>query len=180
MYRLFGPGRSEPEGAAQINIRVADRLLAVFLIRGAALFGINSTGAETDRDRHQRRRHGGHFLQLFSRQTGRRDARSRARRLADFFTRNTSSMRPPSRRASPPRPLRTFTRRSLPALAHCAGHCMGEQTRKPWPLSKNFKTPDEAETGLMDMLNRKQLIMGFGHRVYRTSDPRSPVIKKLG
>jgi 2-methylcitrate synthase len=29
----------------------------------------------------------------------------------------------------------------------------------------------------MEMLHRKQLIMGFGHRVYKTSDPRSPVIK---
>ena len=29
----------------------------------------------------------------------------------------------------------------------------------------------------MDMLTRKQLVMGFGHRVYKTSDPRSSVIK---
>ena len=45
-------------------------------------------------------------------------------------------------------------------------------------LIQKFKTPDEAETGLMDMLSRKVLIMGFGHRVYKTSDPRSPVIKE--
>ena len=29
----------------------------------------------------------------------------------------------------------------------------------------------------MDMLSRKTLVMGFGHRVYKTSDPRSAVIK---
>src|SRR5436853_2257152 len=30
----------------------------------------------------------------------------------------------------------------------------------------------------MEMLNYRQLVMGFGHRDYKTSDPRSPVIKE--
>ena len=30
----------------------------------------------------------------------------------------------------------------------------------------------------MELLARKQLIMGFGHRVYKSSDPRSGVIKQ--
>lgn len=30
----------------------------------------------------------------------------------------------------------------------------------------------------MDMLAKKKLVMGFGHRVYRKGDPRSPIIKK--
>jgi 2-methylcitrate synthase len=45
-------------------------------------------------------------------------------------------------------------------------------------LIERFQTPDGAEAGLMDMLARKQLVMGFGHRVYKVSDPRSPVIKE--
>ena len=45
-------------------------------------------------------------------------------------------------------------------------------------LIERFKTPDEAEAGLMEILKRKELVMGFGHRVYRVSDPRSPVIKE--
>src|SRR5437899_5171441 len=44
-------------------------------------------------------------------------------------------------------------------------------------LIERFETPEQAEAGLMDMLARKQLVMGFGHRVYKTSDPRSSVIK---
>src|SRR5262245_12059230 len=51
-------------------------------------------------------------------------------------------------------------------------------------LIEQFATPDEAEKGLMNMLAAKKLIMGFGHRVYKVSDPRSDVIKawakKLG
>lgn len=45
-------------------------------------------------------------------------------------------------------------------------------------LIQRFKTPEEAEQGILEMLNNKELIMGFGHRVYTTSDPRSAIIKK--
>lgn len=45
-------------------------------------------------------------------------------------------------------------------------------------LLENFKTPEEAEKGIKDMLAQKKLVMGFGHRVYTTADPRSAIIKK--
>jgi 2-methylcitrate synthase len=44
-------------------------------------------------------------------------------------------------------------------------------------LISSFQTPDEAEKGIKKMLQEKKLIMGFGHRVYTTSDPRSAIIK---
>jgi 2-methylcitrate synthase len=44
-------------------------------------------------------------------------------------------------------------------------------------LIEKFRTPDELEKGLLEMLAAKKLIMGFGHRVYKVSDPRSDVIK---
>jgi 2-methylcitrate synthase len=44
-------------------------------------------------------------------------------------------------------------------------------------LIARFDSPDEAEAGVMQMLQAKQLIMGFGHRVYKTVDPRSDIIK---
>jgi 2-methylcitrate synthase len=45
-------------------------------------------------------------------------------------------------------------------------------------LIKRFESPDEAEAGILKMLENKELIMGFGHRVYTTSDPRSKIIKE--
>lgn len=45
-------------------------------------------------------------------------------------------------------------------------------------LIEKFKDPEDAKSGLKQMLESKQLIMGFGHRVYTTSDPRSAIIKK--
>src|SRR5688572_6197945 len=44
-------------------------------------------------------------------------------------------------------------------------------------LIEQFANADEAEKALMDMLDAKKLIMGFGHRVYKVSDPRSDIIK---
>ena len=64
------------------------------------------------------------------------------------------------------------------------GPLHGGANEEAMALIEKFKTPDEAEAGLMSMLAKKALIMGFGHRVYKTSDPRSGVIKawakKLG
>lgn len=44
-------------------------------------------------------------------------------------------------------------------------------------LMQRFSSPQEAEKGVREMLAKKELIMGFGHRVYTTSDPRHPIIK---
>ena len=50
------------------------------------------------------------------------------------------------------------------------GPLHGGANEEAMALIEKFKTPDEAEAGLMAALNQKKLIMGFGHRVYKTSD----------
>lgn len=45
-------------------------------------------------------------------------------------------------------------------------------------LLEQYKTPDAAERGIKEMLAQKKLVMGFGHRVYTTGDPRSKIIKQ--
>jgi 2-methylcitrate synthase len=42
---------------------------------------------------------------------------------------------------------------------------------------EKYGTADEAEAGMMDALARKEVVMGFGHPVYRISDPRSDIVK---
>jgi 2-methylcitrate synthase len=44
-------------------------------------------------------------------------------------------------------------------------------------LIEQFQDPDVAEKALLDMLAHKQKIMGFGHRVYKSCDPRSDIIQ---
>jgi len=45
-------------------------------------------------------------------------------------------------------------------------------------LIARFKNPDEAERAILTLLANKTKIMGFGHRVYKLSDPRSDIIKE--
>lgn len=45
-------------------------------------------------------------------------------------------------------------------------------------LITRFKDEKEAQEGIRKMLANKELVMGFGHRVYTTGDPRSPIIKE--
>ncbi len=44
-------------------------------------------------------------------------------------------------------------------------------------MIEQWKTADEAEQAIMAMLARKDKIMGFGHAIYRESDPRNAIIK---
>lgn len=64
------------------------------------------------------------------------------------------------------------------AIGALRGPLHGGANEAAMELIERFSTPEEAEAGLLDMLAKKRLIMGFGHRVYSESDPRSPVIKK--
>ncbi len=45
-------------------------------------------------------------------------------------------------------------------------------------LIMEFETKEEAAEKIREKLARKELIMGFGHRVYTTEDPRSNIIQK--
>jgi len=45
-------------------------------------------------------------------------------------------------------------------------------------LLMHFQTPQAATEGIYAMLANKTKIMGFGHRVYKISDPRSDIIKQ--
>jgi 2-methylcitrate synthase len=57
------------------------------------------------------------------------------------------------------------------------GPLHGGANEKAMELIQKFKSPEQAEKGIMERLEEKQLIMGFGHRIYTTSDPRSAIIK---
>ncbi|MFT7689179.1 MAG: 2-methylcitrate synthase [Candidatus Azotimanducaceae bacterium] len=45
-------------------------------------------------------------------------------------------------------------------------------------LIEKFSTVEDAKAGILDMLVKKETIMGFGHAIYRTHDPRNDIIKE--
>ena len=65
------------------------------------------------------------------------------------------------------------------AIGCLRGPLHGGANEAAMELIQKFKTADEAVEGVKGMLERKDLIMGFGHRVYTTSDPRNSVNKKM-
>jgi 2-methylcitrate synthase len=64
------------------------------------------------------------------------------------------------------------------AIGTLRGPLHGGANEAAMALIQKFKTPDEAESGLLGMLERKDKIMGFGHAIYKESDPRNALIKK--
>lgn len=46
-------------------------------------------------------------------------------------------------------------------------------------ILERYTTADEAEVDVLARLERKEIIMGFGHPVYTISDPRNKVIKEI-
>lgn len=65
------------------------------------------------------------------------------------------------------------------AIGALRGPLHGGANEAAMELIEKFETPEEAAAGVAEMLARKEKIMGFGHRVYTTSDPRNSVNKKL-
>lgn len=64
------------------------------------------------------------------------------------------------------------------AIGTLRGPLHGGANEAAMALIQKFQTPDEAEKGLLGMLERKEKIMGFGHAIYKDSDPRNAIIKQ--
>ena len=65
------------------------------------------------------------------------------------------------------------------AIGALRGSLHGGANEAAMELIQKFDLPEEATQGVLGMLERRELIMGFGHRVYKTSDPRNSVNKAM-
>jgi 2-methylcitrate synthase len=168
-------GCLEPEGPARDQHQVADRLLAVFPSMLLYWHQFHRQGKRIETATSDPNM-AAHFLHLLLGQPA-DDTRIRALdasfilyaehefNASTFAARITAST------------LADFYSAVTSGIGTLRGPLHGGANEEAMALIERFKTPDEAEAGLMAMLARKDLIMGFGHRVYRVSDPRTPVIK---
>ncbi len=65
------------------------------------------------------------------------------------------------------------------AIGALRGPLHGGANEAAMALISRFDSAEAATAGVHEMLANKDLIMGFGHRVYTTSDPRNTVNKKM-
>ncbi len=64
------------------------------------------------------------------------------------------------------------------AIGSLRGPLHGGANEAAMELIEGMDNPEHAEETIMGMLARKDKIMGFGHAIYRESDPRNAVIKE--
>ena len=63
------------------------------------------------------------------------------------------------------------------AIASLKGPLHGGANEAVMHMMKEIKKPEKAKGWIENALDKKKVIMGFGHRVYRTGDSRVPTMK---
>jgi citrate synthase len=59
------------------------------------------------------------------------------------------------------------------------GPLHGGAAQEAWMLLNAVRKPEKAEAYVMQALANHEKVMGFGHRVYRTYDPRARILKRM-
>jgi len=65
------------------------------------------------------------------------------------------------------------------AIAALKGPLHGGANEQAQRMLEEIGEVDRAESYVKDLFERKQRIMGFGHRVYKTEDPRATILRRL-
>ena len=169
-------GTLEPEGSGHDQIAIANRLTACFSAMLLYWHQFHEHGRRIDTETDDETT-AGHFLHLLH---GKKPDELHRRAIdvslilyaehefnASTFTARTIASTLPD-----------FYSAVTGGIGALRGPLHGGANEAAMELIERFKTADEAEKGLLEMLAAKKLIMGFGHRVYKVSDPRSDVIKE--
>jgi 2-methylcitrate synthase len=168
-------GTLEPEENFSQQHKIADRLLALFPGMMCYWYAYHFQSKEISGESDEQTV-GGHFLALLH---GRRPTKLEADMMnaslilyaEHEFNASTFAARVTAGTLS------DFYSAITTAIGTLRGPLHGGANEAAMELIEKFKSPDEAEKGLMDMLAAKAKIMGFGHRVYKDCDPRSDIIK---
>jgi 2-methylcitrate synthase len=169
-------GNLEPEDGFENQQRAADRLLGALpgIINYWYRFSHECVRIETDTDAESL---AGHFLQTL---TGEKPSELHER-IMDIslilyaeheFNASTFTARVCASTLSDMHSCVTG------AIGSLRGPLHGGANEAAMELIEKFSSAEKATAGILGMLERKDKIMGFGHAIYRTSDPRNVIIKK--
>lgn len=65
------------------------------------------------------------------------------------------------------------------AIGALRGPKHGGANEVAFEIQQRYENPDEAEADIRARVERKEVVIGFGHPVYTISDPRNKVIKEV-
>lgn len=167
-------GTLEPESAQHDQYKIADRLIASF--GSMLLYWVNFHAKKSTQLNTGEETLAGHILHLIlGKQPNELHRRCLDASLILYaeheFNASTFTVRTIAST------LPDFYSAICGGIGALRGKLHGGANEAAMALIETFETPEEAQTGIQEMLTKKQLIMGFGHRVYTTSDPRSAIIK---
>jgi 2-methylcitrate synthase len=169
-------GSLEPENSFSQQDAVAERLLASFPSMLLYWHHYSTRGERvdtmTDADSHA-----GHFLTLLHRKKPDETVRrcldvSQVLYAEHEFNASTFACRVCAATLS------DFYSCISSAIGTLRGPLHGGANEAAMELIQQFRTREEARAGIIQMLEKKQKIMGFGHAVYKHSDPRNAIIKE--
>ena len=169
-------GNLEPEGDFENQQRAADRLLGALpsIINYWYQYSHHDTRIDTDSDEGSL---AGHFLKTLSGQS----PSELHQRVMDVslilyaeheFNASTFTARVCASTLSDMHSCVTGAVGSLRGPLH------GGANEAAMEMIEQFSSVEDATQGVHGMLERKDKIMGFGHAIYRTSDPRNVIIKQ--
>ena len=170
----FDPDRDTPPTDHAANVRTAERLVAqrptAIAARERIAHGQELVAPRDDLD------HAANFLWMMS---GKEPSRS----MRDAFDLSLVLYAEHELNAS------TFSARVtvstlsdlysgiVAAIGTLKGPLHGGANEEAWKVLEQVGSPENAESWIKAALARKERIMGFGHRVYKTGDPRARILK---
>jgi 2-methylcitrate synthase len=168
-------GCLEPEGTFERQHHVAERLLAIFPSILLYWYQFHRDGRRIDTQSEEESL-AGHFLRLLH---GKAPTSTHQRAMdtslilyaehefnaSTFTARVTAST------------LSDFYSAITAAIGTLRGPLHGGANEEAMHLIESYRDADAAEAGVRTALVGHGKIMGFGHRVYRSSDPRSEIIQ---
>jgi len=168
-------GTLEPEGEGRDGLQVAERLLATFpgMLCYWHHFHQNGKRIETGTEEAS---HAGHFLRLLHGRSPEELHRQMLNASLVLYAEHEFNASTFSARVTAST-LSDFYSAVTSAIGTLRGPLHGGANEEAFRLISRFSSADEADTALLGMLGRKEKVMGFGHRVYKTTDPRSDLIK---
>ena len=169
-------GNLEPENSFDDQQDAADRLLAVLPAIICYWYRYSHDGVEIDTDTGEDTI-GGHFLKLLlgeePSQTF-RDVMSCSLILYAEHEFNASTFTARVCAAT----LSDMYSCVTGAIGSLRGPLHGGANEAAMALIEKFNSVSEVESAIKGMFERKELIMGFGHAIYQTSDPRNAIIRQ--
>lgn len=168
-------GNLEPESDFSEQMSASNRLLAAFPAIMVYWYRYSHEGVEIDCNSEEDSI-GGHFLHLLTGKT----PSAQHRKVMDVslilyaeheFNASTFTARVCASTLSDMYSCITG------AIGTLRGPLHGGANEAAMDMIQKFVSPEDAKLQMAGMLARKEKIMGFGHAVYRTSDPRNVIIK---